>query len=120
MYNDKLSAVFGALASPTRRALLIALTSGPISVGDLARPFQMTEPAVIKHLKVLENAGLIVSDRRGQVHPRMLNAAPLKNANVWIERFSQHWSESFDRLDVLLAEMQKKETPRGRKKKSRA
>jgi DNA-binding transcriptional ArsR family regulator len=118
MNADRLDVVFSALAHPTRRAILTTLTKGPRSVGDLSRPFKMSEPAVIKHLKVLENAGLIVADRQGQVHPRLLQSAPLKGAHEWIGRFSDHWSASFDRLELLLNELKKKEKINDRKSKA--
>jgi DNA-binding transcriptional ArsR family regulator len=118
MNAKQLDNVFGALAHPTRRAILVTLTDGPRSVGDLSRPFKMSEPAVIKHLRVLETAGLIASDRRGQIHPRLLQAGPLKDAHEWIGKFSQHWSESFDRLESLLNDLNKKETRNGRKSKA--
>lgn len=116
MNVEQLDNVFGALAHSTRRAILVKLTNGPKSVGDLSRPFDMSEPAVIKHLRVLEAADLIVADRQGQIHPRLLHAAPLKEAHEWIGKFSGHWSESFDRLEVLLNELKNKEKTNERKK----
>jgi DNA-binding transcriptional ArsR family regulator len=116
MNADQLDSVFGALAHPTRRAILATLTKGPKSVGDLSRPFEMSEPAVIKHLRVLEVADLIVADRQGQIHPRLLHAGPLKEAYEWIGQFSGHWSESFDRLETLLNKLKKKEKNNERKK----
>ena len=106
MASDKLSLVFSALADPTRRAILAALALGPMPVGEIARPFAMSEPAVIKHLKVLEKAGLVETDRKGQMRPRTLNAQPLAEANGWVEQYRQHWEASFDRLDAYLQELQ--------------
>ena len=106
MASDKLSIVFAALADPTRRAILAALAVGPMPVGEIAKPFAMSEPAVIKHLKVLERAGLVETDRIGQMRPRKLNSQPLAEANNWVEQYRQHWEESFDRLDILLQELQ--------------
>jgi DNA-binding transcriptional ArsR family regulator len=116
MNEHRLDSVFGALAHPTRRAILMTLTKGPKSVGDLSRPFKMSEPAVIKHLRVLELADLIVADRQGQIHPRLLHAAPLKEAHAWIGEFSGHWSASFDRLETLLNKLKNKEKTNERKK----
>ncbi len=106
MASDKLSLVFSALADPTRRAILAALALGPMPVGEIARPFAMSEPAVIKHLKVLEKAGLVETDRKGQMRPRSLNALPLAEANDWVEQYRRHWEASFDRLDAYLQELQ--------------
>lgn len=106
MASDKLSLIFSALADPTRRAILALLALGPMPVGEIAKPFDMSEPAVIKHLKVLENAGLVMTDRKGQMRPRTLNAQPLAEANSWVEQYRQHWEASFDRLDAYLQELQ--------------
>ena len=106
MATDKLSLVFSALAHPTRRAILAALALGPMPVGEIAKPFTISEPAVIKHLKVLERAGLVVTDRKRQMRPRTLNAQPLAEASGWVEQYRQHWEASFDRLDILLQELQ--------------
>ncbi|MEI7575873.1 MAG: metalloregulator ArsR/SmtB family transcription factor [Armatimonadota bacterium] len=106
MASDKLSLVFSALADPTRRAILAALALGPMPVGEIAKPFAMSEPAVIKHLKVLEKAGLVETDRKGQMRPRTLNPQPLAEANSWVEQYRQHWEASFDRLDAYLQELQ--------------
>ncbi|MEX1206779.1 MAG: metalloregulator ArsR/SmtB family transcription factor [Dongiaceae bacterium] len=95
---DPLSATFAALSDPTRRAILARLTAGEASVGDLAAPFDMSLPAVSKHLKVLENAELIVRSRDGQWRPCRLHAAPLKDAADWIDRYRRFWEDSFDRL----------------------
>jgi len=106
MASDKLSLIFSALADPTRRAILAALALGPLPVGEIAKPFDITEPAVIKHLKVLERAGLVETDRKGQTRPRQLNAQPLAEANNWVEQYRQHWEANFDRLDAYLTEIQ--------------
>jgi DNA-binding transcriptional ArsR family regulator len=108
--NGQLDATFAALADPTRRAILARLATGEASVAELAAPFAMTQPAISKHLRVLERAGLISSGREAQRRPRRLEAAPLAQASEWLERYRQFWEESFGRLDDLLAEMQKKET----------
>ena len=104
---DPLSSTFAALADPTRRAILARLALGETSVTELAEPFQMSMPAVSKHLKVLEKAGLIVRSREAQWRPCKLEAAPLKTVAQWIEEYSRFWEQSFDRLDTYLAEIQK-------------
>lgn len=116
MATDSLSTTFAALADPTRRAILARLASGETSVTELAKPFQMTLPAVTKHLKVLQRAGLIARSRQAQWRPCRLKAAPLKNASDWIEQYRRFWEESLDRLDDYLQELQKKEKKHGRKK----
>ena len=103
---DPLSATFAALADPTRRAILARLASGETSVTQLAEPFQMSLPAVSKHLKVLERAGLIARSREAQWRPCRLQPEPLKNVADWLANYRRFWEESFDRLDALLAEMQ--------------
>jgi DNA-binding transcriptional ArsR family regulator len=100
---DPLSDTFSALADPTRRAILARLASGEATVGELAEPFAMSLPAVSKHLKVLEHAGLIRRGREAQWRPCRLDAAALKNAADWIEEYRHFWDESFDRLDDYLA-----------------
>ncbi len=100
---------FGALADPTRRAILARLASGEASVNDLAKPFRMTQPAISKHLKVLEKAGLISRGRDAQRRPRRLEAAPLKAVADWVEQYRQFWSGSLDRLELYLQELQTKE-----------
>ena len=105
----QLNATFAALADPTRRAILARLASGQASVTELARPFNMTQPAISKHLKVLERAGLISHDRDAQRRPRRLEAKPLGEANQWLERYREFWEGSFQRLDALLDEMKSKE-----------
>ena len=114
MTTDELSTTFAALADPTRRAILARLTSGEASVTELAGPFKMTLPAVSKHLKVLERAGLIGRGREAQWRPCRLRAAPLKDADEWLERYRRFWEESFDRLDEYLREVQSKEKKYGR------
>lgn len=106
---DPLSATFAALADPTRRAILARLSHGETSVTELARPFAMSGPAVTKHLKVLEKAGLISRSREAQWRPAKLEAAALKAVSQWLDDYRRHWEQSFDRLDDYLAELQKKE-----------
>ena len=114
--TDRLSATFAALADPTRRAILARLALGETSVTELAKPFAMSGPAVSKHLKVLERAGLIARGREAQWRPARLEAAPLKDAAHWIEHYRRFWEESLDRLDDYLRKLQAKEKRRGRKK----
>lgn len=106
MAQDNLSQVFFALADPTRRAILAGLAQGPKPVGEIAEPFPMSGPAITKHLKVLERAGLVKTDRRAQTRPRQLEAKPLQEAQEFIARYREHWEQSFDRLDAYLAEIQ--------------
>ena len=117
MAPDRLSTTFAALADPTRRAILARLISGEASVTELAEPFDITLPAVTKHLKVLENAGLIVRGRQAQWRPCRLEAGPLKDAAEWLEHYRRFWEHSFDRLALYLKEMQRKEKKQGRSKK---
>src|SRR5262244_3632062 len=100
--TDRLSATFAALADPTRRALLARLALGETSVSELAEPFDMSLPAISKHLKVLERAGLIARGREAQWRPCRLEAAPLKDANAWLEEYRRFWEQSFDRLGDYL------------------
>lgn len=116
MSADQLSATFSALADPTRRAILARLASGEASVTELAEPFEMSLPAVTKHLKVLQHAGLIARGREAQWRPCRLKAAPLKEVANWVERYRQFWEQSFDRLDDYLRELQLKEKQGERKK----
>ena len=116
MSTDRLSTTFAALADPTRRAILARLALGETSVTELAKPFHMSAPAVSKHLKVLERAGLIARSREAQWRPARLEAGPLKDAASWIEHYRRFWEESLDRLDAYLKTIQTKETKRGRKK----
>jgi DNA-binding transcriptional ArsR family regulator len=106
MTNDNLSAVFAALADPTRRAILKRLAAGETTVGELAEPFQMTLPAISKHLKVLEQAGLIARRRDAQWRLNRLDASPLKEAADWLEPYRHFWEESYTRLDELLRQVQ--------------
>ena len=108
MSTDRLSTTFAALADPTRRAILARLTLGETSVSELAEPFDMSLPAISKHLKVLERAGLITRGREAQWRPRTLQAGPLKHASEWLEQYRQFWEQSFDRLEAHLAELQGK------------
>jgi len=110
----RLDATFAALADPTRRAILARLASGEASVRELTEPFAMSQAAVSKHLKVLEGAGLISRAQDAQRRPRRLEAAPLAEANEWLERYRQFWEDSYGRLDVLLAEMKQTTTKRSR------
>jgi len=112
--TDRLNATFAALADPTRRAILARLASGEASVSELAEPFAMSLPAVSKHLKVLERAGLITRGRAAQWRPCRLEAAPLKDAADWLEEYRRFWEESFDRLEEYLRELQEKEKTDGR------
>jgi len=107
--SEALDATFTALADPTRRAILARLTEGEASVTELGRPFALSQPAVSRHLRVLERAGLITRGRRAQLRPRRLEVAPLKEAVEWLERYRQFWEESFVRLDGLLEELKEKE-----------
>ena len=115
MPTDQLSTTMAALADPTRRAILARLTSGERSVTDLAEPFDMSLPAVSKHLKVLRRAGLIARGREAQWRPCRIEAGPLKEVDEWVERYRRIWEEQFDRLDDYLRELQRKEKKHGRK-----
>jgi DNA-binding transcriptional ArsR family regulator len=117
--SERLDATFAALADPTRRAILARLATGEASVNELAEPFAMTQPAISKHLKVLERAGLISRGRDAQRRPRRLEAKPLAAANAWLENYRQFWEGSFQRLDSLLEEMQADRKQRPRKRKNR-
>jgi DNA-binding transcriptional ArsR family regulator len=114
--SDRLNSTFAALADPTRRAILARLASGEASVKELAEPFAMSLPAISKHLKVMERAGLIARGRDAQWRPCRLKAAPLKEAVDWLEYYRRFWEESLDRLDELLREIQDKEKNNGRRK----
>ena len=103
--NDPLSATFAALADPTRRAILARLAQGETSVKDLAAPFDMSQPAISKHLRVLEKAGLIEQGRQAQWRPRRLQAGPLREVADWVSQYRRHWEESFERLDTYLREV---------------
>lgn len=116
MNEDALSATFAALADPTRRAILARLAHGEATVSELVAPFDLSQPAISKHLKVLERAGLISRGRDAQTRPCRLEGARLKEATLWMERWRAHWDESFDRLDDLLVELKAKEKSRGHDK----
>ena len=105
--SARLDATFAALADPTRRAILARLAAGEASVMELAKPFAMTQPAISKHLKVLERAGLVSRGRSAQRRPRRLEAKPLAEANAWLERYRRFWEGSFQRLDALLDELKR-------------
>src|SRR5262245_37177437 len=113
MKPDRLDATFAALADPTRRAILARLTAGEASVTELAAPFDMSQPAVSKHLKVLERAGLISRGRDAQRRPCRLEARPLKAATDWLEGYRRFWEGSFQRLDTLLDELKAEEERHG-------
>ncbi len=119
MTPDPLSTTFAALADPTRRAILARLVSGEASVTELAEPFDMSLPAVSKHLKVLERAGLIARGREAQWRPCRLDAGPLKDVADWVAHYRRFWQESFDRLDDYLRELKKKEKKHARNKQPR-
>ena len=110
---DRLDATFAALADPTRRAILARLAAGEASVAELAQPFAMSQPAISKHLRVLERAGLVSRRRHAQRRPRRLEARPLAEVTRWLERYRQFWEGNFQRLDALLDEMQTLQQKRG-------
>jgi DNA-binding transcriptional ArsR family regulator len=115
---DRLNVTFLALADPTRRAILARLALGEASVNELAEPFAMSQPAISKHLKMLERAGLVSRGRDAQRRPCRIEAKPLEAAYLWIERYRQMWDMSFERLDTLLEELQSaKKPPKRRKRK---
>jgi DNA-binding transcriptional ArsR family regulator len=114
---DRLSTTLSALADPTRRAILARLASGERSVNEIAAPFKMSLPAVSKHLKVLERAGLIARGRDAQWRPCRLNAAPLKQVSDWVERYRAFWESGLERLDAYLGELQAKERKHVRSRK---
>ena len=116
MSPDRLNTTFAALADPTRRAILARLASGEASVTELAEPFEMSLPAISKHLKVLERAGLIARGREAQWRPCRLEAGPLKDAAEWLEHYRRFWEQSLDRLHDYLRELRTKEKKNGRKK----
>jgi DNA-binding transcriptional ArsR family regulator len=119
MSSAQLDATFAALADPTRRAILARLAKGEASVNELAEPFRMSQPAISKHLKVLERAGLVSRGLDAQRRPRKLEAAPLKRATDWLEEYRQFWETSFQRLDALLEEMKRAEAKPTTKKPRR-
>jgi DNA-binding transcriptional ArsR family regulator len=117
MPTDRLSNTFAALADPTRRAILARLSLGETSVSELAEPFDMSLPAVSKHLKVLERAGLVARGREAQWRPCRLEAAPMKEATAWLEHYRRFWEQSFDRLEDYLRELKASERSQARKTK---
>lgn len=110
--SQQLDATFAALADPTRRAILARLATGEASVSELAEPFDMSQPAISKHLKVLERAGLITAGREAQRRPRRMEAAPLVEAAAWIERYRKIWEGNYRRLDALLEELKRTGVPK--------
>jgi DNA-binding transcriptional ArsR family regulator len=115
--SQRLDATFAALADPTRRAILARLATGEATVNDLAKPFKMSQPAISKHLRVLERAGLISTAIDAQRRPRRIEATPLKEANAWIEKYRQFWEVQYEKLEELLNEMKfEKAGQKGRKK----
>lgn len=111
--SDPLSLTFAALADPTRRAILARLAQGEASVKDLSAPFDMSQPAISKHLRVLERAGLIEQGRRAQWRPRRLRAGPLRDIADWVNQYKRHWEESFERLDAYLRDLQDEQEQQG-------
>ncbi|HMI52056.1 MAG TPA: metalloregulator ArsR/SmtB family transcription factor [Candidatus Saccharimonadales bacterium] len=118
MSSTQLDATFSALADPTRRAILARLSSGEASVMELAEPFKMSQPAISKHLKVLEHAGLISRGRDAQRRPRRLEASPLADATQWLEKYREHWERHYQQLDALLEVMKLSDSNSRKKKKS--
>lgn len=117
--TDTLSTTFAALSDPTRRAILTRLKSGAASVTELAEPFEMTLPAISKHIRVLERAGLVERGRRAQLRPCRIAAEPLQEVSEWIEHYRQFWEYRLDRLDEYLRELQSRSKSHGRKKRSK-
>lgn len=115
--SQRLDATFAALADPTRRAILARLARGEASVAELAEPFSMSQPAISKHLKVLENAGLIITTESATRRPRRIEAAPLAEANAWLEHYRQLWERRYSALDELLGHMQAT-PPKSRRKRN--
>lgn len=114
MVTDQLDAVFGALADPTRRAILARLTQGEASVAELSAPFRVSQPAISRHLKVLERAGLISRTRRRTAHLSHLRAEPLRQATVYLAGYREYWEQSYERLEELLTALQEQDTTRSR------
>ncbi|NWG26474.1 MAG: winged helix-turn-helix transcriptional regulator [Pseudorhodoplanes sp.] len=119
MATDRLSTMFAALADPTRRAILARLATGETTVAELAKPFRISGPAVSKHLKVLERAGLITRGREAQWRPCKIEPGALKVVDDWLDRYRRFWEASFDRLDEYLRDVQAAEKPRSRQRQSR-
>ncbi len=117
MSSTQLDATFAALADPTRRAILGRLAKGNASVAELAKPFKMSQPAISKHLKVLERAGLISKGLDAQRRPRKLEAAPLAAASNWLEKYREYWEQAYGRLDALLEDMKKEKQNKKRRKR---
>jgi DNA-binding transcriptional ArsR family regulator len=115
--SDRLDATFLALADPTRRAILARLALGDASVSELAEPFEMSQPAISKHLKVLERAGLVTVSQEAQRRPRRLEGRPLAEANAWLEQYREAWETNFQRLDSLLEALQRKPAARTRRRR---
>jgi DNA-binding transcriptional ArsR family regulator len=113
MADDKLSLVFGALADPIRRAILVRLSEGEATVAELAEPFSVSQPAISKHLKVLERAGLLSRTRRATARLSRLEAEPLRDVTEWLARYQRFWDQSHERLDDLLAALQAERQPHG-------
>ena len=111
--SDPLSLTFAALADPTRRAILARLAQGEASVKDLSAPFEMSQPAISKHLRVLERAGLIEQGRQAQWRPRRLRAGPLRDIADWVNQYKRRWEESFERLDAYLRDLQDEQEQQG-------
>jgi DNA-binding transcriptional ArsR family regulator len=109
---DQLDVVFGALADPTRRSILTRLTQGEATVAELATPFEISQPAISRHLKVLERAGLISRTRRATARLSHLEAEPLKEATMWLAGYREYWEESYERLDELLSALKREQTDR--------
>ena len=119
MSTDSLSTTFAALADPTRRAILARLATGQCSVTDLAEPFDMSLPAISKHLRVLEHAGLITRGREAQWRPCRIEARPIKDVAAWAERYRAIWEQRFDRLDTYLQQIKHKEKAHGRQRRGK-
>jgi DNA-binding transcriptional ArsR family regulator len=117
--SNRLDATFAALADPTRRAILARLAQGEASVSELAEPFSMSQPAISKHLRVLENAGLIITGQDAQRRPRRLEAKALSEANEWLQRYREFWEGSYQRLDALLDELKAAPAPKPASKRAR-
>ena len=117
--SPQLDNTFAALADPTRRAILARLAAGEATVMELARPFAMSQPAISRHLKVLERAGLISTSHDAQRRPRRLEAKPLAEASGWLERYREFWEGSFERLDTLLEEMKAQQTGKAKRRKAK-
>jgi len=117
MSSAQLDATFAALADPTRRAILGRLANGQASVAELAKPFNMSQPAISKHLKVLERAGLVSRGLDAQRRPRKLEAVPLKEATEWLEKYRKFWEEAYNRLDALLEDLKKEEKKENQRRK---